>query len=699
MTITDQELGVFLRDYEKNTTVSILEGSEKDEIIAIAKAKDILLEGSRDLAGMKCIYTFPEKANLKNVRIPYERLIRALPTIIGKNVDIDHIRRYTIGYCCDFRYNASKKQAIVYAIIFKSVFKDEWNEIKKAFKSKKLTVSSEIWHPEENRKYLSDGTYELGNFTFAGLGIVLNTTPLFPEAKVLEFASMERVKNFIDKETYEPDLIFASVNKKELKSYKENDLITASTIVLDQLEQDSIVPEITEKIVKCSVCGTETKTSEPEIKCPNCLAIIDSTGKVLYPPQILDFSIRCPNQHCGAEDWLVIKRTEKDAEIRCNVCLLSYRIIFQKDMRDEFEKLLTLIYTGQVSCLQCGTMNNFTQTSNVKKRKIRCVKCGLIFEFDIYLKNKRQIKEITKIKTKIKKSELLSASIEGGKEMLIISKYHRILKTPSFDKLNEKLITQDYAGMELASVLKTEQRDEMTDKMFAVVIRVRDVIVGKMRKIRKYPIHDAVHIRNSWVAINQESAKEFFVKYGVNYEKTKLRIEQAGKALGANVKDAVKDYDYQIRLSKKDKLVKKAVKRIRGLKKEKLELVTASINPLKEEIVGFKESITKLETQIKEKDLEVASVKKFYIDNSKLISKRSEDLGEEYIEVASVKRDKLIEDDYFDLCKFRKEEGEDDLKGMEVASKKISVKKEKGKSRLETIREKVHKDAYPENFK
>ena len=465
--------------------------------------------------------------------------------------------------------------------------------------------------------------------------------------------------------------------------------------------EQGIRESLTEKTIICKLCGAETKTLQTEnIKCNNCLAIIDSEGKVLYPPQINDWSIRCPNVNCNMSDWLTEKRTKDDAIIRCNSCQTRYKIKFKKEELTEIQKLLNPLYTGRVYCLQCDTLNSFTQIYSINKREVKCTGCGLKFEFDIAAaKNKKKIKEITKIPNKIKEPELVKAHIEGGKGMLIISKYHRIIDTPSFDKLNERLIGEDYKGMEIASI-SIDERKEKTDDLFAVVIRVKDKTTGEIKKIRKYPIHDAIHIKNSWVAINQETAKDFFEKYGTSIEKAKIRIERAGKELGADVKEAVKDYNFKVTLGEKNKLVKEAVGKIRKLKNDKVELVKASmseIKPLKEKLILKEGSIKDLEKQLEEKDLEVASVKKFYMDNSALILERMKMLGEEYLEVASISREKLVENDYFELCKFRKQEGDNDLAGMEVASKVIGNKK-KGKNRIQLAREKIDKQAFPEKY-
>jgi hypothetical protein len=92
--ITNIQIQEFLQDFEATSELYLLdEGKEKNELVAIAKTKGINLRDNKDLAGFKTIYTFANKANANKARLPKEVLLKALPTMIGKPVDIDHNRR------------------------------------------------------------------------------------------------------------------------------------------------------------------------------------------------------------------------------------------------------------------------------------------------------------------------------------------------------------------------------------------------------------------------------------------------------------------------------------------------------------------------------------------------------------------------------------------------------------------------------
>ena len=111
----------FLKEFEANTSVSFIEDSkQKENLFSIAKAKGILItENSKDLAIMKGIYDFAEVPNGNGKRLPSKEILKTLPSLIGKPVTVEHIRRFVIGFIVDYKYIVADKKIIFYAIIFK----------------------------------------------------------------------------------------------------------------------------------------------------------------------------------------------------------------------------------------------------------------------------------------------------------------------------------------------------------------------------------------------------------------------------------------------------------------------------------------------------------------------------------------------------------------------------------------------------
>ena len=173
-TITNINLKNWLKDFDIKSKTEVLDnGSEKEEIMTIAKAKmGIDLKDNTDLSGFKTVYTFADIANGDGQRIPKERLLKALPTLIGKAVNINHNRQYVIGYYIDYRYIQSENKVIAYGIIFKSNFGEEWEKAKRLLKEGKLGTSHEVWSPKNSRKYLGDGTFEVAAIEFAGGALI-----------------------------------------------------------------------------------------------------------------------------------------------------------------------------------------------------------------------------------------------------------------------------------------------------------------------------------------------------------------------------------------------------------------------------------------------------------------------------------------------------------------------------------------------
>lgn len=424
--IEQNELIDFLQDFEQGLEISFLEESkEQNELFAIAKAKGILAEGSRDLAVFKGVYTFADKPDGNKKRIPKQELLRKLPTLIGKAVTVEHIRRFVIGYIIDYRYIEKEDKVIVYGIIFKQIFAKEWEKAVKLLKEKKLGLSSEIWTPKEKRKYLSDGTYQIRDIEFAGCTVVYidnKNKPAFEDTLVLETAK----KSFDN--TKEMELIFATLNKEGVEPMKcerckgDGECAVCENIIFSTMEMPIPPSPSTPSKVKitCANCNWNfeqefTPGTVSSIKCPNCFSILDNTGKVIHPPQVIDFDMTCEN--CKSRNnWLILEKSERNTKVRCRSCNKDYNLKF-KDTTG-YEKLVSKIMFarfGKVSCLQCGTINEFAVPSTLKETEIKCKKCGLKFPIDLTTETKRDIESYEPIQAKKEET-----SDKGEKKMVVL---------------------------------------------------------------------------------------------------------------------------------------------------------------------------------------------------------------------------------------------------------------------------------------
>jgi transposase-like protein len=443
--LTTASVQEFLKDYLQYSETTILEeGAEKDDILAVAQARGYELKDNHDLAGFKTVFTFADIANKNRARLPKEKLLKALPGMIGKPVDIDHIRNYVVGHYIDYRYVVAEEKVIAYGVFYKSNFGDEWKKAKALFKAGKLSTSYEAWCPKSKYKHLADGTYELTEITIAGGGLMFKETPAFEDAKVLELAK-KRIDECAE------DLVMASVQNKP------EDLIISSTAVVEApakaevqkpVVEVPVVPVVDVKVaekpvvqvaapaaevakpvvaqvpvvpvtvpkVKCQNCqqefdNTGMVATQSEKKCPHCKAIVGEQGEVKYPPQIIEFALNCPS--CRSSNWLLKSSDENQTHVKCQSCKKEYNVAFDNHMPNELIGKISFVRLGSANCLQCGTYIPFSTTSQNKQKSLTCPSCGLHFTADISkMDSKRKIAKIEEI------AELNKASAEGGsKEM------------------------------------------------------------------------------------------------------------------------------------------------------------------------------------------------------------------------------------------------------------------------------------------
>lgn len=262
-TINSNQLEEFLGEVINNTELSFLENSEKkNELIEKAKAKGIDLKDNIDLIGIEAIFVFADKPNRNGAILPEEALIKALPTLIGKPINVKHERQFVIGHIIDYSYTKKTKMVKVYGVTYKSCFGELMDELKKDFNEKKLTVSYECWCPESKRKILPDGTYELHQQTFAGMALLpRNVQPAVAEASVLDMALLRNKEYFLEvASTFNQDEIIISSLCKTDK--REDTNIIGEKKMPEELKN---IEKSEVKKIKCSKCGEEVEISE-EIK-------------------------------------------------------------------------------------------------------------------------------------------------------------------------------------------------------------------------------------------------------------------------------------------------------------------------------------------------------------------------------------------------------------------------------------------------
>jgi hypothetical protein len=657
MEYSSTDLQIFLRDFEKNTEVELIEESKQiNELFAVAKAKGILAMGSRDLAVFKGVYSIADIPNGNGMIIPENDLLRMLPTIIGKPITVDHVRRYVIGYIIDYRYLAKEKQAIIYFVIFKNCFQEEFEKMVRFFKEKKLKLSSEVWSPKDKREYVSKNEYKIKVAELAGCTIVFEEGqdhPALEDATVLEYAKLHYGE--------QEEMVFSTLKKDGLQVMTcgkckekgcglcENLLTSMQEVVAPAVASAPATPvpvaqplQPNKVKIICQHCGHNFEYlfvpgQNNPINCTNCTAIVDQQGKVIYPPQIKNFSLSCSN--CQSRDnWLTLSAKDNEALVRCNSCKKEYDLKF-KQVPEEYMKLLGKIMflrTGTASCNQCGTSNEFAIPSSEKEVMIKCKKCGLPYPFSIEKAMKRDIESFAEHKEQMKHEEDKKMYILEESKLEIQEDY---LNEADKDELGDVLVE--------SKKLSYEEKQGIEDKNFAVVITVKNKTTGEPRKIRKYPIEDEAHVRNALARLGQEAPREELKKLGVNPDDVVKKVLAKAKELGMN--EIMKAHGME--KSKCNKLMRKAVEKIKSSKmeakkkEEELELCKSKLAKFVKGIKKFHGVVNQLKDKTAGTEMEL-SKSKLEVENTKKLYSRKQELGEL---AKGVPDEKIIDDKEYEL--------------------------------------------------
>lgn len=551
---------IFLQDVKKNSEVIILEQASKErkELIEIARKRGIIItKDDKDLGVVKGIYCFTDLKNENNQQVPTDEIIKALPGIVGKAMDVDHLREQIVGFFIGYDFIMKEKKAIAYAVFFKSNFPKLWEKINKLHGKKKLSFSFELWADKNKRKILDNGVEELHSISVAGGALVLeegDTRPAFPEAKILNLA-MEDYKKTIDNKY----LVYASQHKDDEIITCKNGICTTNKIN----KAETIAPEktseetkpITENIptIKCQNCEENIVVSFPqnEIKCPKCKAILDMNGKMLFPPQNIDFNIICPA--CKINNWRILSSTDNKTKVRCS-CEKEYELTFktvtEKETNDKDFFNESMLFDCKISCIQCGKKIDRLLNSTVKSKSITCPDCGITF-----IINSKDSKKIKRIESIV---EIEKSSVKGGKDNMKISKeIAEKVKAEEIAKAEKEKATKEVVKKDK----KVKEPEAKKDEAKAEVVKSEEAPKPEEKKEDTAPKVEIVDDKKVRVTIpkvekpKEEAKKEEKkpeVKVEPKADEKKEEAKSQEKAEAVFAKDSSKVKDEKEHLSIKD---------------------------------------------------------------------------------------------------------------------------------------------------
>jgi len=698
------EIQYFLNDFESNIQVEFIEDStQRKNLFEIAKAKGILIgENDKDLAVFKGIWDIVDAPNGNGKILPEKELLQELPKIIGRPITVDHIRKFVVGFVLNYTYIQKEKKVIIWGIIFKSCFPQEYEKMVELFKQKKLGLSSEIWADKKKRTTNPDGSYNLHDFTIAGVTIVMmdkNNVPASPETMILEMSKKKCAEN--------EELIYSMINKNNLENLScgkdaNHNCDKCECLITSQIETTQILPQPNNMKIICQHCGGNFEQAfipgqTAQIKCTNCFSILDQSGKVLFPPQIRNFDLTCPD--CSARNnWLILSKTDKENNIKCQSCAKEYNIKFKDyNIQSEYISKLIFLRTGQISCIQCGTYTKYAVPSTQKTIEVSCQKCKLKFSFDPINESKRDIEsidvllqskieepKIIKEELKVKKTYILEESkLEMDEDAL------NIIENNSFEAL----------ALEESKALAYAEEKGLPDSAFAVIVNKKDKASGEVTKIRKYPINgttnDETRVRAALRYLGMPRNQEELKSIGVSSETVKNKVLDRAKEL--KMEDIIKIHGME--KSKVNSLLKKAANKIKNAKKE-----TVICNSKLEKFVkGMKKFATRIRDnrkEIKNKDIEnstlkqkVEDTKTFYMERSTLIMERKNKLG---TFAEGITDEVLVNDNEYNLLTAKKIIAEKDIPKeptLETSSLKVGLKVKGDDDYYKKMRTEINKAA------
>jgi hypothetical protein len=161
--------------------------ADSEELFAMANAHGLSMPHPA-LGIFRTILSDIEKPNENDVRLGEKATKTAINTLIGCQLNFNHLKRDNIcGFIIDAKITKQKQIEIV-AIFFKDIYEEEWEYAKKLQKKRKLSVSWEISADIESQDKLADGTRRVNDYYFTGVGFLLGVPPACSKAYVQEMA-------------------------------------------------------------------------------------------------------------------------------------------------------------------------------------------------------------------------------------------------------------------------------------------------------------------------------------------------------------------------------------------------------------------------------------------------------------------------------------------------------------------------------
>lgn len=276
-----------LFEIAKNSTTELIDDTELDlEIIDSANKMGLVIP-SPDIAIFKTKWADIGKKNLNNVILPKKAVEKGIQTLVGKNLNFEHRGAYNLcGFCLSVKIVEDYIECI--QVFYKSVYPEEFEELKEKIKTKEAAVSFEIWNKNEKGdsvvNFLEDGTAEITEIHCHGTGLLLINPPACPTAKIFKLVAKkinENSDSYTSKK-FEDNMVYAQLAIDEPKCQncanctckKEGTKVEIPNEIVEAVEKIEEQKTIEENVVVaekklCGECQKELLENE-ETMCAEC---------------------------------------------------------------------------------------------------------------------------------------------------------------------------------------------------------------------------------------------------------------------------------------------------------------------------------------------------------------------------------------------------------------------------------------------
>jgi rubrerythrin len=619
-----------LLDWSKHSKNQWLDADAEDikELEALAAKRGLVLP-SPDIALLKTYYAEIGVVNRNHVLLEKADVEKALPTLIGKQVNFNHEGAGQVcGYILDAKLEG--KMIVVYACIFKSLFKDTFNDVKKKFEDNDLTVSFEIYNvnPETKQSVMTmkeDGTKVISPIIFHGMGLLTYKPPACPNAKVTALLA-----EYIDAKIVEEanKIIEPILTKNEELVYASMALPCLMCEKCKQQGESKMAEEVKIEEVKVEEAKKIGEPIDPNLFVKADGTLDEEKLDAALPPEVtkrVRELIKDKNMKPGEavkEAWKEYmdqkgkeKSSEEQAAWKCSKC--GYSEMAPRDLKECPE-----CHAPMADLPMGPEQNEGGQTATPSKENVlpaseatpavetpkeeahtqregnqnwTCPECTFTQPLLADMKEPNYCPACGHMYLADADESPVTCELNAEAELMN----------------EEELHNSESCDLETSKKLEYKSRQNLPDSDFAVVVKKGD------QKVRMYPIHDEAHVRNALARLGQAKPRATLKNLGVSVETVKRKILSRAKKLGMT--DLVERH-----------------KETSSIENEAILNLSAKIDELNTVIETQKKDreaeVAKFTTELEQKTQEMASLKTEIENTHPVLSVGSVELGtnEEY---------------------------------------------------------------------